>query len=108
MGVGEQVGTAVSATRLRHWLRRGAAPFRLAFAAGWHLGRRQAASRRCGVSNTTAAQLARLKVNYPLWRIGRGVPHGPQFIAVERDTARRITAATITELETLLADGGRK
>ncbi len=58
------------------------------------------------MSATPAAQLARLKVIFPLWRIGRGVPNGPQFVAVERDTARRITAATITELETLL--GRRK
>ncbi len=54
------------------------------------------------MSRTDAAHLARLKVTYPAWRIGRGVPNGPQFVAVERDTARRITAATLTELETLL------
>ncbi len=54
------------------------------------------------MSTTTAAQLARLKVIFSAWRIGRGVPYGPQFVAVQRGTARRITAATITELETLL------
>jgi hypothetical protein len=50
MGVGEQVGAAVSATPvgLRHWLRRGMAPFRLAYAAGWHLGRRHAEKLRHG------------------------------------------------------------
>ncbi len=44
MGVGEQVGAAVSA-RLRHWLRRGVEPFRLAWDAGWDLDRRQAEKR---------------------------------------------------------------
>jgi hypothetical protein len=54
------------------------------------------------VSTTDAAQLARLKLAYPAWSIGRGVPNGPQFVAVRRATGRRITAETVAGLEHLL------
>jgi hypothetical protein len=52
------------------------------------------------VSTTPAAVLARLKVTYQGWRISRT---GDGFTAVERSTGRRITAGTVTELETALA-----
>jgi hypothetical protein len=55
------------------------------------------------VSATDAAQLARLKLTYPTWSIGRGVPNGPQFVAVRRATGRRVTASTVAGLEHKLA-----
>jgi hypothetical protein len=52
------------------------------------------------MSSTPAAHLARLKVTYQGWRI-TGTADG--FTAVERSTGRTITADTVTELETRLA-----
>jgi hypothetical protein len=52
------------------------------------------------VSTTPAAQLARLKVTYQGWRIFRTADG---FTAVERSTGRRITAGTVGQLETALA-----
>lgn len=58
------------------------------------------------MSATPGAELARLKVVYGHhWRIGRGVPNGPQFVAVEPSTSRRITAGTAGELEHALTVG---
>ena len=52
------------------------------------------------MSRTPAAVLARLKVTYQAWRITRSADG---FTAVEHSTGRRITAATVGELETALA-----
>jgi hypothetical protein len=52
------------------------------------------------VSTTPAAQLARLKVTYQLWSITRTADG---FTAVERETGRTITADTVGQLETALA-----
>jgi hypothetical protein len=52
------------------------------------------------VSTTPAAVLARLKVTYQGWLISRAADG---FTAVERSTGRTITAATVGELETALA-----
>lgn len=52
------------------------------------------------MSNTPAAQLARLKVTYQGWRLSRS---SDGFTAVERRTGRTITADTVTELENQLA-----
>jgi hypothetical protein len=54
------------------------------------------------MSATEAAQLARLKIAYPAWSIGRGVPNGPQFVAVRRADGHRVTAETVAGLEHLL------
>jgi hypothetical protein len=53
------------------------------------------------VSRTPAAHLARLKVTYHGWRIGRD---GRRLVAVERTTGHRLDAATPGELENRLAD----
>jgi hypothetical protein len=47
-----------------------------------------------------AAVLARLKVTYQGWRISRTAEG---FTATERSTGRTITAGTVAELETALA-----
>jgi hypothetical protein len=54
-------------------------------------------------TETPAAHLARLKVQRPGWQIGR-TPDG--FVAVDRATGKRITAATVSELDgALIAQG---
>jgi len=52
------------------------------------------------VSTTPATHLARLKVTYQGWQLSRTADG---FTAVERETGRTITAGTVTELETALA-----
>jgi hypothetical protein len=52
------------------------------------------------VSVTPAADLARLKISYPEWRITRAAD---QYIAVSRETGRRLRAATVAGLEYLLS-----
>jgi hypothetical protein len=55
-------------------------------------------------SETGAAHLGRLKVTYQGWRISRD---GGQIVAADRETGRRIVAATPGELESRLAEAGR-
>jgi len=52
------------------------------------------------MSRTPAAVRARRKVTYQAWRITRTADG---FTATERGTGRTITAYTVTELETALA-----
>jgi hypothetical protein len=52
------------------------------------------------VSRTPAAELARLKVTYQLWKISRTADG---FTAIERSTGRKLTAGTVAELENALA-----
>lgn len=52
------------------------------------------------MSITPAAALARLKVQYPDWKITKAAD---QYTATNRDTGRRLRAHTIAGLEYLLA-----
>jgi hypothetical protein len=52
------------------------------------------------VSVTPAADLARLKVSYPEWKITQAAD---QYVAVSRETGRRLRAATVAGLEYLLS-----
>ena len=52
------------------------------------------------MSVTPAADLARLKISYPEWKITRTAD---QYVAVSRETGRRLRAATVAGLEYLLS-----
>ena len=52
------------------------------------------------MSITPAAALARLKVQYPEWKIIRT---GDHYVATNRDTGRRLRAVSVAGLEYLLA-----
>jgi hypothetical protein len=61
------------------------------------------------MSRTPAATLARLKVTYPQWWIGRGtsLDHEPQVGAIHRQgQAPVLTAGSAVELEVLLLEAG--
>jgi hypothetical protein len=60
------------------------------------------------MSRTPAAELARLKVQYPAWRIDRRTveaasgPGYSRIVAVERGTGRVLSDATVAGLEAKL------
>ena len=55
------------------------------------------------MSNTPAAALARMKIQYPAWRIER---QADLLIATERNGKRVIRATNIGEFESQLAKAG--
>jgi hypothetical protein len=58
------------------------------------------------MSATPAAALARLRAVYGhLWRVDRD-ENLPRYTAVRRDGEQRVVAATLAELEELLAEAG--